>query len=103
MTLLHWNVRNLVLFVESHWWFLYTALTILSSLSHSSIHHATVGFLFVSEDVLGMVLSAACMVLTWQLCASSIMVWLSENFHDHMTPNMWPPNSPDFNPMDYYV
>ena len=29
--------------------------------------------------------------------------WLSENFHDHVTPNMWPPNSPDLNPMDYYV
>ena len=24
--------------------------------------------------------------------------WLSENFHDHVTPNMWPPNSPDLNP-----
>ena len=29
--------------------------------------------------------------------------WLSENFYDHVTPNMWPPNSPDLNPMDYYV
>ena len=29
--------------------------------------------------------------------------WLSENFCDHITPNMWPPNSPDCNPLDYYV
>jgi len=29
--------------------------------------------------------------------------WMSENLHDHITPNMWPPNSPDLNPLDYYV
>ena len=29
--------------------------------------------------------------------------WLAENFHDHVTPNMWPPSSPDANPLDYYV
>ena len=29
--------------------------------------------------------------------------WLTENFHDHTSPDMWPPNSPDCNPMDYYV
>ena len=23
--------------------------------------------------------------------------------HDHITPNMWPPSSPDLNPLDYYV
>ena len=28
--------------------------------------------------------------------------WLSENFYDHVTPNMWPPNSPDLNPLDYF-
>ena len=54
--------------------FLYSALTILSSLSHSSFFHATVGLLFVSEDILGMVFSAACsMVLIRQLCFSLIM------------------------------
>ena len=59
MTLLHWNNLNLVLFVGPHQCFLYSVLTILSSLSHSSFHHATGGFLFVSGDVLGMDLSAA--------------------------------------------
>ena len=29
--------------------------------------------------------------------------WLSENFCDHITLNIWPPNSPDCNPHDYYV
>ena len=29
--------------------------------------------------------------------------WLAQNLHDHVTPNMWPPSSPDLNPMDYYV
>ena len=29
--------------------------------------------------------------------------WLSTNFYDYTSPNVWPPNSPDFNPMDYYV
>jgi transposase len=29
--------------------------------------------------------------------------WMAENFHDHITPNIWPPNSPDLNPLDYYV
>ena len=29
--------------------------------------------------------------------------WLSENFYDFTSPNFWPPNSPDCNPMDYYV
>ena len=29
--------------------------------------------------------------------------WLWENFYDHITPNIWPPNSPDCNPLDYYV
>ena len=29
--------------------------------------------------------------------------WLSSNFCDFNSPNVWPPNSPDVNPMDYYV
>lgn len=29
--------------------------------------------------------------------------WLSANFYDYTSPNIWPPNSPDLNPMDYYV
>ena len=59
MALLHWNVLNLVLFDGFCPCFLYSTLTILSSLSHSSFHHATVCLLFVSEDVLGIVFSAA--------------------------------------------
>lgn len=31
------------------------------------------------------------------------LAWLSDNFSDHITPDMWPPNSPDCNPLDYYV
>jgi inhibitor of nuclear factor kappa-B kinase subunit alpha len=29
--------------------------------------------------------------------------WMADHFHDHVTPNMWPPSSPDLNPLDYYV
>ncbi|XP_046868909.1 uncharacterized protein LOC124461437 [Drosophila willistoni] len=29
--------------------------------------------------------------------------WMAENFHDHITPNLWPPSSPDLNLLDYYV
>ena len=29
--------------------------------------------------------------------------WLEDHFYGHITPNLWPPNSPDLNPMDYYV
>ncbi|KAL1122351.1 hypothetical protein AAG570_003756 [Ranatra chinensis] len=29
--------------------------------------------------------------------------WLSENFYDFTSPNVWPPNSPDLNPTDYFV
>ena len=29
--------------------------------------------------------------------------WLSENDCDHITPNIWLPNSLDWNPLDYYV
>lgn len=29
--------------------------------------------------------------------------WMSNNFHDFVGPNVWPPNSPDLNPLDYYV
>ena len=25
------------------------------------------------------------------------------NLYDRITPNIWPPNSPDLNPLDYYV
>ena len=28
---------------------------------------------------------------------------LLENFYDYTSPNVWPPNSPDPNPMYYYV
>ena len=28
---------------------------------------------------------------------------LTESFCDHITPNIWPPNLPDWNPLDYYV
>eukprot|EP00106_Octopus_bimaculoides_P001075 XP_014768517.1 PREDICTED: uncharacterized protein LOC106867953 [Octopus bimaculoides] len=27
--------------------------------------------------------------------------WLSDNLYNYVTPNVWPPNSPDLNPMDY--
>jgi len=29
--------------------------------------------------------------------------WMSENLHDHITPNMWPLSSPDLNSLDYYI
>ena len=29
--------------------------------------------------------------------------WLAKSCDDHATPNIWPPSSPDLNPMDYYV
>ena len=29
--------------------------------------------------------------------------WMSANFYDYTCPNVWPPNSPDLNPMYYYV
>ncbi|KAF2346323.1 hypothetical protein FHG87_022921 [Trinorchestia longiramus] len=29
--------------------------------------------------------------------------WMTENLHDHVTPNLWPPNSPDLNSLAYYV
>eukprot|EP00106_Octopus_bimaculoides_P003441 XP_014770883.1 PREDICTED: uncharacterized protein LOC106869593 [Octopus bimaculoides] len=29
--------------------------------------------------------------------------WLSVNLNNYVTPNMWPPNSPDLSPMDYYL
>lgn len=35
--------------------------------------------------------------------AGTTQEWLAENFHDHVTPNIWPPSSPDLNPLDYYV
>ena len=28
---------------------------------------------------------------------------MSANFYDYTSPNVWPPNSSDLNPMDYYV
>ena len=76
MALLHQNVLNLVLFVGFRRCFLYPALIILSSHSYFLFNHATVGLCLVSEDILGMVFSAACnMVLTRQLCACSIVFW----------------------------
>lgn len=29
--------------------------------------------------------------------------WLADNLHDHITPNIWLPNSTDFNLLGYYV
>ena len=29
--------------------------------------------------------------------------WLLANLYDYNSPSVWPPNSPDLNPMDYYV
>ena len=26
-----------------------------------------------------------------------------DNPYDHINPNIWPPNSPDLNPLDYYA
>ena len=28
---------------------------------------------------------------------------MTNNLYDHITPNIWPPNSPDLNPLDYYA
>ena len=56
MIFLCWNVLSLVLFIGSRRCFLYSAITILSSLSQFSFYHAT-GDLFSSEDILGMVFS----------------------------------------------
>ena len=76
MALLFWDVLNLVLFVGSRGCFLYSSLTIPSSFSHSSFHHASVSLLFVCDEVLGIVFSAACsMVLNKQPRAYLIMFW----------------------------
>ena len=76
MALLYWDDLSLDVLVGSLRCLVYSSLTIFSSLSHSLFHHAAVGLPFVSEDVLGMVLSAACsMVWLAKLCASSIMFW----------------------------
>ena len=29
--------------------------------------------------------------------------WMADNLSDPITPNIWPPKSPDLNPLDYYV
>ena len=29
--------------------------------------------------------------------------WLSDKFYDFVPPDVWPPNSPDLNPMDFFV
>lgn len=29
--------------------------------------------------------------------------WLEDNFEDFIGPDFWPPNSPDLNPLDYFV
>ena len=31
------------------------------------------------------------------------MQWLENHCYDLITPDIWPPNSPDLNPMDYFV
>ena len=31
------------------------------------------------------------------------MLWLQNHCYNLVTPNVWPPNSPDLNPMDYFV
>ena len=31
------------------------------------------------------------------------LAWLSDNFSKHITPDMWPPNTPVSNPLDYYI
>uniref|UniRef100_A0A4Y0BF18 Tc1-like transposase DDE domain-containing protein n=1 Tax=Anopheles funestus TaxID=62324 RepID=A0A4Y0BF18_ANOFN len=35
--------------------------------------------------------------------ASKTIKWLAANFNDFTGPNVWPPSSPDLNPMDYFV
>jgi len=35
--------------------------------------------------------------------AQIMQKWMTKNFHDHITPNIWPMSSLDFNPLDYYV
>ena len=35
--------------------------------------------------------------------AQTTQDWLAEHFQDHITPNLWPPSSPDLNPLDYYM
>ena len=34
--------------------------------------------------------------------SGKIIKWLLANFSDYIIPNVWPPNSPDLNPIDYY-
>ena len=29
--------------------------------------------------------------------------WMADNLYDHTSLNIWPPNFPDLNPLDYYV
>lgn len=29
--------------------------------------------------------------------------WVAENFYDNISPNIWPPNTPTLNPLDYYM
>ena len=29
--------------------------------------------------------------------------WMADNLYDYITPDIWPPNSPDLNPLEYYV
>ena len=39
------------------------------------------------------------------ICHTSrkMQLWLSDNFVDFFPPDVWPPNSPDLNPMDFFV
>ena len=35
--------------------------------------------------------------------ARKTQAWMSNNFFDFVSPDVWPPNSPDLNPMDFFV
>lgn len=35
--------------------------------------------------------------------AKKTQAWLLENVPHHWSPDLWPPSSPDCNPMDYFV
>ena len=76
IALIRWNDFSYVVFVGFLRCFLYSTLTILSTLSHFLFHHATGDLFFVSGDVLRMVFSATCnIILTSQLYATSIVFW----------------------------
>lgn len=35
--------------------------------------------------------------------AATTQEWMTRNLHNHITPDIWPPSSPNLNPLDYYV